>query len=274
MPGPPPISQIISALQHRDVVLYFNIALSIYHGSAPNLSPSYCRRNYYATIYLDRKVRLTLCLTYSSSFILSLAAILTFRTWAIWSRDKRLGAAMAIVFTAFFASSATFASLFLKGMQFGTLPIPHFPGCFITGGNSYLTGSWVLLMVYDAWMMSMMLFPAVRTYKQGGSNTLLRTVYRDGILYYLYLFVFSFLNAVFALALPHDLSFVLTLMERVMHSTLTSRVVLQIRAEASRDHIHIDNTNMEPETLMMSGLRSQDSELRWKVADVGIVSKG
>ncbi|KAJ6610191.1 hypothetical protein B0H10DRAFT_435374 [Mycena sp. CBHHK59/15] len=244
MPGLPPLATIISIIQHRDIVSYFNIVastafiydfcltfgmevdqiwsaqwtplkvayllqrylpfvdtvgISIYHGSAPGLTPAYCRSNYYATIFIDM-----------ISMIGLSELILTFRTWAVWRRDPKLGIALGVIFALFFGSTLTFGALFLRSMTFGVLPIPNFSGCLITGANNLLSGGWVLLMAYDLWMLILMAIPAVRSYRQGGHNHLLRVVYRDGIVYYIYLFGFSTANAVLNLALPKDLSFVLT----------------------------------------------------------------
>jgi hypothetical protein len=42
--------------------------------------------------------------------------ILTFRTWAVWGRDKKIGILMWIVYLIFFAGSAASAILAIKGL--------------------------------------------------------------------------------------------------------------------------------------------------------------
>jgi hypothetical protein len=98
--------------------------------------------------------------------------ILTFRTWVVWGRDTRIGILMWIVFFASFAGSAAATILAMKGvicmsrsppteMCLTSSPVSKFPiptrsfvGCFITGGNIYLSYTWTLLLAYDAWMVS------------------------------------------------------------------------------------------------------------------------
>jgi hypothetical protein len=43
--------------------------------------------------------------------------ILTFRTWAVWRRDKKVGIIMGSVYLLFFASSCVLGILFLRGMK-------------------------------------------------------------------------------------------------------------------------------------------------------------
>jgi hypothetical protein len=90
-------------------------------------------------------------------------------------------------------------------------PIPtrfDFAGCFITGGNNGLSIAWTLLLAYDAWMVSWLGVRCIQicklpcitvtvslyfghrpifTDRQGGQNALMTTVFRDGIIYYIYL---------------------------------------------------------------------------------------
>jgi hypothetical protein len=150
--------------------------------------------------------------------------ILTFRTWAVWGRDK-IGILMWTVFFAFCTGSAVTNILAVKGvictprrlpteMCLTSSPVNKFPistrfnfvGCFLTGGNSSLSITWTLLFAYDAWMVSWLGVRSIQicelfciivclycehrpifTDHQGGQNALMVTVYRDGIIYYIYL---------------------------------------------------------------------------------------
>jgi len=67
----------------------------------------------------------------------------------------------------------------------------------------------------------------------GGNSALVKSVYRDGVIYYLYLFSFSFLNILLVRILPSQYRHLLTGMARVLHSILASRVLLHIRAQAA-----------------------------------------
>ena len=88
-------------------------------------------------------------------------------------------------------------------------PIPtrfNFVGCFLTGGNMSLSIAWTLLLAYDVWMVSWLSVRSIQicrsscitfclyfghrpifTDRQGGQSALMITVFRDGIIYYIYL---------------------------------------------------------------------------------------
>ncbi|KAJ3503599.1 hypothetical protein NLJ89_g8360 [Agrocybe chaxingu] len=67
--------------------------------------------------------------------------------------------------------------------------------------------------------------------KQGGNHAMLKVVYRDGIVYYSYLFVLSLVNVIVMPRIPSDLATLLALLVRTLHALLTCRVILHIRAQ-------------------------------------------
>jgi len=52
---------------------------------------------------------------------------------------------------------------------------------------------------------------------------------RDGVLFYVYLLAFSIVNIAVVLAAPRYLANILTTMQRAIHSSLSARVVLNLR---------------------------------------------
>jgi len=72
--------------------------------------------------------------------------------------------------------------------------------------------------------------------RSGGLDSrFLRVVYADGIVYYIYIFGLSLLNAIIIVKLPSDYQTLLMLWLRVMHSVLGCRVVLHIRHQVAID---------------------------------------
>ena len=177
----------------------------------------------------------------------------------------KIGIFMWIVFFAFLAGSATADIVAIKGVictprsfltkmcltssSVSKFPIPtrfNFVGCLLTGGNIFMSIAWMLLLAYDAWMVSWLGVRSISICKlscitvclycghrpifadrQGGQNALMVTVFRDGIIYYIYLLreallscldiillicrisVFSMINAIICFAAPRDLSYLL-----------------------------------------------------------------
>ncbi|TFK33421.1 hypothetical protein BDQ12DRAFT_691078 [Crucibulum laeve] len=175
--------------------------------------------------------------------------MLSLRTLAVWQRDKYLAVGLSIFFVAVWGAAAVVLSIFLRSMTFTILTYPFFTGCLNDGGNSILYVVWILLMVYDTVNLTLMTISAVKNRQPCSTTALTTTVYRDGIVYYLYLFVLSLLNVVLILKLPPDYVNLLSMFKRTMHSVFSCRAILHIReqGEASTNYslplIHVSPTD-------------------------------
>jgi len=204
------------------------IWLVLYHQTGVDLTKTACQKVYYASAVIS---------------VVGLAAsemVLTLRTWAVWKRDKRLSIILPVVYLLFWGPAFVILGIFLKSMTFGDPPYPGFKGCLLTHANKYLALLWLLLIVWDTLMLVLILVPAVLAYRCGGNSALIKAVYRDGVVYYLYLFVLSFVNVVVVTTHPTQYQHLLTSMERLLHSILTSRVLLHIRVRAGENSVRSD----------------------------------
>uniref|UniRef100_A0A0W0FSL9 DUF6533 domain-containing protein n=1 Tax=Moniliophthora roreri TaxID=221103 RepID=A0A0W0FSL9_MONRR len=159
--------------------------------------------------------------------------ILAARAWAVSGRQKFFTVLLPAFFVVCWLPSIVIQHLFYKGVRFGQSPIPHLDdvGCFVIAADSYSWICWVLLMVYEAGQSSHSDGNLLRE-EPGGRSALSKIVYRDGILYFVYLFGLSLTNVVVILTAPGILIDLLGPLERVMYSVLTSRVILHIREHA------------------------------------------
>ncbi|EDR00568.1 uncharacterized protein LACBIDRAFT_313218 [Laccaria bicolor S238N-H82] len=114
--------------------------------------------------------------------------ILTLRVWAVWKRSKFLGIALSILLLATAAACYVFTGLFQHGLKLSNRPYPEFQGCFITGTNRLLYVDWLALMVYDSLLLILMIIPGITAYREQGNEGLHAVVYRDGVVFYVYLF--------------------------------------------------------------------------------------
>ncbi|KAK0227440.1 hypothetical protein EDD85DRAFT_853735 [Armillaria nabsnona] len=198
---------------------FFDTAfLVLHHQFAPELSIRYCQISHSMSGWM---------------FITGIAiseVILTARVWAVWERNKKLTIGLPVFFLLCWAPNFAMMGVFLQSMKFGPAPLPGL-GCFVTRSDNVLYLCWTFLMIYDAGMLLLMLIAGVRAYKTGGDSALFNVVFRDGVMYYAYLFVISVINVAMILSLPSDLVHLLSSVERVIHALLTSRVVLDIRAQ-------------------------------------------
>ncbi|KAG7440600.1 uncharacterized protein BT62DRAFT_577972 [Guyanagaster necrorhizus] len=204
---------------------FFDTAfLVLYHQFAPELSIRYCQISHSMSGWM-----------FTTGIAIS-EVILTARVWAVWECNKKLTFGLPVFFLLCWAPNFAMMGVFLKSMKFGPAPLPSL-GCFVTTSDDILYLCWTCLMIYDTGMLLLMLVAGVRAYKTGGDSALFNVVFRDGVMYYAYLFVISVINVAMILSLPRDLVHLLSSAERVIHALLTSRVVLDIRAQGKRTEI-------------------------------------
>ncbi|KAF4597657.1 hypothetical protein EYR40_008121 [Pleurotus pulmonarius] len=119
------------------------------------------------------------------------------------------------------------------------LPQYEYAACILDPGNGNVYLCWILVLVYDTGTMILMAVAGAKSYTQfhgrsGASSALVRTLYRDGIIYYIGLFVLSVANIITVLVLPRSLVNLFTLLQRAVHTVLSSRVILHLREQAGK----------------------------------------
>ncbi|KAF8148278.1 hypothetical protein B0H34DRAFT_737686 [Crassisporium funariophilum] len=202
-------------------MFYFTLQYQFGH----NLSTTDCRRIASAVGYL-----------YNVGFASS-ELLLALRAWAVWHHNRRLAVIMGVAYVLFWLPDFGYMYLFLRSVQFGTPPYPGFIGCWVTKGNPILAYCWLVLIVWDAFVLVLMAIPGIKTYMRtvhpnrlGTHETLQDIIYRDGLIFYIYLFILSTIQIIVIWTLPTDYILVLAGLERCSHSVLSSRVLLHIRA--------------------------------------------
>ncbi|KAJ7595499.1 hypothetical protein C8J56DRAFT_922470 [Mycena floridula] len=192
--------------------------------------PEFCH-----TIYLTSNW------TFTAGIALS-EMLLSFRVWVVWQRSK----VMAIVLPCFFLGCWVPALYIVyevfSTLEFGYAPFEPHTGCFVSaGGKREVYICWLLLLAYEAGLLMLMLISASHIGgPRAASQSLAGVVHRDGISYYIYLFILSLANVIVILLLPSALGELLCSLERVTYSILTSRVVLHIREHADNARIVAD----------------------------------
>ncbi|KAF8996813.1 hypothetical protein BDQ17DRAFT_1329751 [Cyathus striatus] len=136
--------------------------------------------------------------------------IFTLRTWALWERNKWLAYFLFVYYITSWVGTIVAAGISVNTLEFGAQQYIA-RGCLVTGGNSSLIlVDWTLLFVYDFgdfsadMLMVLVLIPAFKAFKQNEKSYILKTVLRDGIIYYMYLFVVSLANLVVIRTLSPD----------------------------------------------------------------------
>ncbi|THH18065.1 hypothetical protein EW146_g2864 [Bondarzewia mesenterica] len=87
-------------------------------------------------------------------------------------------------------------------------------------------------------ILALTLVKGIPQYRQSNSPLII-SLYRDGIMYYIYLFVLSVINVTVLLTAPREYANLLSLLQRVLHSVLSSRILLHLRQAANQSIVYV-----------------------------------
>ncbi|KAF9443038.1 hypothetical protein P691DRAFT_738380 [Macrolepiota fuliginosa MF-IS2] len=163
-----------------------------------------------------------------------LTVIFTLRTWIIWGKRRNIGIGLAIFYMVVWFIVLVPVAIYLRSTTFKASPAPRLLGCTKEGPDMLFSISFTGAIVYDGAMLLLLITRAIISFRSGENSDLLRVIYRDGIVYYIYLFILAVLNLLVFLKLPKDYADLFLSLERVLQSVLACRVVLHIRQQARR----------------------------------------
>ncbi|KAF8574048.1 hypothetical protein K439DRAFT_880924 [Ramaria rubella] len=188
-------------------------------------------------------------------------AVLAFRTWALWGSTRQMGLGFLLVWAMVAIACSIFGALGIRDIKFQPNPVPGVleTTCWLTQDVGVIAvGSYIVGIVFELVMLGMVVYKGKQHLRQNNSR-LIATLYRDGILFYVYLIGFSFLNmAVLATAPTPGPSFVLT--QRVLHSVFTKRMLLNIRGSATQEEWELSAESDNTQTALSTVIWYVDTE--------------
>ncbi|RDB18309.1 hypothetical protein Hypma_000490 [Hypsizygus marmoreus] len=213
---------------------FVDVPLVLYYAMAPNISHEACKRIYDAA-------------SWATAFGIGVAeAILILRTYALWGNNRKLLIFLLVLYVAIYIPVIVILVFFLRSLKYGAPPLPTVPGCYPTEGSIILFADFALLMANETIVMILTLYVGVKRFRHSRSRLVI-TLYRDGIYYFVYLFLISAGNIIVLVAGPPEYVDLLNTFQRVMHSLLSTRILLHVR-ETARGNMIYDST-------YISGLR-------------------
>ncbi|XP_006460425.1 hypothetical protein AGABI2DRAFT_142657 [Agaricus bisporus var. bisporus H97] len=156
--------------------------------------------------------------------------ILALRTWAIWRKSKRVG---IFLFAFLVLSWAGICFCVESALQQATFFSHPKYGCVISNLNRSMSITFGVIALYDLVLLAAIVInlPLTRsTFLSvfSGTSSLSQVTCRDAL---------SIINLILVLQLKRQYQLLVVPFESVMRSALTSRVVLNIRSEASKTTI-------------------------------------
>ncbi|KAJ7151639.1 hypothetical protein C8R46DRAFT_1122656 [Mycena filopes] len=188
----------------------FDVPILLYYSLVSNLS-------------FERCSQLQAASSWGTLFgIASAEAILILRSYALSGRRR----CILILFSGLWTVHVLLMSTILNGPP----PFPEIPGCFLTKGNAIFPSiSFGIVLLFDTTIIAYTSWIWLCTYRHS-KNALIMTLYRDGFMYYLLICVISSLNVATILNAPVPTNQIFNTFLRVIHSILSTRILLHARA--------------------------------------------
>ncbi|KAF9444513.1 hypothetical protein P691DRAFT_763333 [Macrolepiota fuliginosa MF-IS2] len=143
--------------------------------------------------------------------------IFTLRTWVVWEKNKYIGFGLIVCCITAWLVVIVFNGLYLKTVVYTISPVPRLMGCIATSPTTLLSVPFAANMALSATMLLLMIIAVISTRKQiivmptipnpqlpilQIRSDLLKIIFRDGIIYYIYTFLSAFVNFYVNLKLP------------------------------------------------------------------------
>lgn len=176
------------------------------------------------------------------SLLLGVAAadgILVIRTWAIWDTRLSVLIVLSAVLCGNTALSFYLAVDFVRDLHSNQIaqltPRVAYHICLVSSSNNHIGIFWIAIEAFEILVFIMTATKGLQYLRQR-THGVAKSLYRDGILYFVYIFSISTgnLTLVYGIGRGHQPAYILLLgvMQCSLHSVLCCRLVLHIRASA------------------------------------------
>ncbi|KLO17484.1 hypothetical protein SCHPADRAFT_163604 [Schizopora paradoxa] len=160
-------------------------------------------------------------------------AVLLMRTYAIWGQSRKILYILLLLAT-IMIPCAVVLEFDLSTLEFPRSPFPTIVPCISSGGKSILYIDYALVLGLESVVIVLTIWVGVKQWRKE-FNPLTTILYRDAIIFASILFAASIVN-VTLLAGTSSIALHLLFLEpqRVLHSVLTSRIILHLRIASAK----------------------------------------
>ncbi|KAF8516403.1 hypothetical protein JB92DRAFT_2910918 [Gautieria morchelliformis] len=166
--------------------------------------------------------------------------ILAMRTYAIWGARRSILVFLVVFTLAVFASASVLTQRFLDSLIFIQIP-PFIESlgvnlvCAPLPPRGQASFEFMVFMVNQAVIAALTLYRGLQQYRTT-HNPMIKTMFQDGLLYYVYTLILSVANVAVAVNAPVEYGVLLELPLRVVSSICCTRVLLNIRGAYFNPH--------------------------------------
>ncbi|KAF8532562.1 hypothetical protein JB92DRAFT_2841171 [Gautieria morchelliformis] len=211
--------------------------LLYYHNAPPSTSPFLCQLLYQVS---------------GSLIVWGMAIaelVLIYRTWAIWGRDSKFFCGAFVMLSALATPIVYFSYKEFAHIKFDPSPYPHLQTCWKTNNPlSSLYFDYIIVVISESVILGLTIYKVWQILRtiQNHISSLVVTLYRDGVVYYIYLITVSLANILVLAKMPPPQP-TLILMQLVLHAILTARILLNLREAANKDHADLATRTSDPD---------------------------
>ncbi|KZW01107.1 hypothetical protein EXIGLDRAFT_745299 [Exidia glandulosa HHB12029] len=179
-------------------------------------------------------------------------AVFLIRTWALYGRSRRILLALCSIMVfeiGFLAWGVAYETFYVS-------PIRRIVGCFPASPKpSAGIAMWSLPFAFDIIVVVLTIRKSFEHWTET-QLPMIQVFIRDGIMYFVVIFLSYLVNIIFFVALPSDMHNLNAPMSGVITMLVTCRLILNLRATAIRPGHETESTLVEPPASRMTGLRS------------------
>ncbi|KAJ2913971.1 hypothetical protein MD484_g6451, partial [Candolleomyces efflorescens] len=197
--------------------------------------------------------------------IISTEAILVIRTYGIVGGSRKFLIYLIIQMALLCGAGFVILGIALPSWVYG-LPPPGYNGCFLLhtpGFGHLLFITFIIILLHEIILMVITLYIGWSKYRGQHRTPLIWILYRDGTLF----FVLTAANIINILANSQGEVGLFTVFQRVVHSILSTRIILQVRKVASEERsIEFQLTDFGSSAVSLSCaaiLRRANNSLVW-----------
>ncbi|EMD38015.1 hypothetical protein CERSUDRAFT_82218 [Gelatoporia subvermispora B] len=199
---------------------FIDTALAV-HSMSSLTDPKTCEIEYPALAYIY-----TLGMTVSQ-------AILLIRTYAIWNCNKYILGFHVSLNTGLFLAAIYVLHSVLGTLTYGGFELMQYEACMPSTTTQSIWPMYVLNMTSELVVVVLTMIQLYTSaYRIRAASPIVRTLYRDGLLFYFAMLAMSILNLCLMIAGPPAVSPMMQMPLRAIYSTLCTRVLLNLRKSA------------------------------------------
>jgi len=197
--------------------------------------------------------------------------ILYLRAYAVWGCTRKILAVCILSLTLIYTTMLYYSIRFITSLSvINNVPSILHTGCIRLPQNKQDLSSFIILVCSEAFALLLLAMKAGRR----NQSKILRTMFRDGVLYFFLIILASLVNIFILKFTPASLNSFLLPMQSLLHSIFCSRLMLSIKRLACNDSTLASSTHKEDDTELQTGAGIEFDVLSRNTITIGTVVSG